>query len=201
MKPFTQPVPRVLGWVWIAIAVLNLVDLALRGRSHAAVIAAAVLVLSIGAVYVLALRPRVVVTERGVRLVNPLREAFVPWSAFTWADVTDVLRVHAGDRVFRSWPLRETKRARVRDNLRRANGYADAPEEDDPRRMRPVDFKARQLRDEAEKRKARPVTAGGGPAAADAGPVLDEPTVVWSPDAVAAVGVPLLLLLAAVLLG
>ncbi|GAB3208972.1 PH domain-containing protein [Marinactinospora thermotolerans] len=186
MRPFTQPLPRVLGWVWIAIVAVNLVDLALRGRTYAAVVAAALLVFSVGVTYVLALRPKVVATEEGVRVVNPLREAFIPWQAFTWADVTDVLRVHAGDRVFRSWPLRETKRAKVRDNLRRADGYVELAEED-PRRMRPVDFVARQLRDEAEKRKARPLSEQA------------EPTVVWSPDAIVALGAPAFLLVAALL--
>ncbi|RCV49666.1 PH domain-containing protein [Marinitenerispora sediminis] len=192
MTTFTQPVPRVLGWIWIAVVLLNLIDLAVRGRSYAAVVAGAVLLLSAGAVYVLALRPRVVATDRGVRVVNPLREVFVPWAAFTWADVTDVLRVHAGDQVFRSWPLRETRRARVRDNLRRAASSADvtAVDDRDPRDMRPTELVARQLRQEAERGRAR-VPADGGAAT--------EPSVLWSPDALVALGVPLLLL-AAVLL-
>ncbi|TQN32944.1 PH (Pleckstrin Homology) domain-containing protein [Haloactinospora alba] len=192
MRPITAPLSRFLGWAWVVLAALLLVDLALNGAGRQSLVAGAVVLLTVGGAYVLWLRPRVVPALSGVRLVNPLRETFVPWPAFTWADVTDVLRVHAGERVFRSWPLRETKRARVRQNLRRANGYADAPDED-PSRMRPAELAAKQLRDEAERCRARPGAGGGSD--------TEEPVTSWSPDALAALGIPVVLLLAALLLG
>lgn len=201
MKPFFAPVSRILGWVWVVAALLLLADVFINGRDHVSVIAAAVLLVSLGGDYVLWLRPRVVPTESGVRLINPMREAFIPWSAFTWADVTDVLRVHAGDQVFRSWPLRETRRAKVRENLRRAGGLVDATEEADARDLRPVELAARQLREEAERRKAQPAgPSGEGSVATEAGVVRTEPSMLWSPDAVVAVGAPLLLLVGALLL-
>lgn len=183
MTTFRQPVSHVLGWAWVVLSVFLLVDLVVRGSDVRAVVSGAVLLVTVGAAYVLAVRPKVVTTEEGVRLVNPLREVFVPWSAFTWADVTDVLRVHAGDRVFRSWSMRESKRAEVRQNLRRLNGFGQ--ERDDPRQMRPAERVAWALRSEAERRRAR---SGSG----DASSV---PTVVWSPDAVAALAVPVALCL------
>lgn len=189
MRVFRQPLPQVIGWVWLAVSVFLLVDLVLNGTDGRSLVAGAVVLLTAGGAYVLALRPRVVAEEDGVRLVNPLREVFVPWHSFTWADVTDVLRVHAGERVFRSWPLRETRRARVRDNLRRANGFGGA-EEEDPRRMRPAELVAWELRSRAERHGAREL---GGREAAGGGP-----TVLWSPDAVAALAVPLVLVIVAV---
>ncbi|CAM4041511.1 PH domain-containing protein [Nocardiopsis gilva] len=196
MKPFTAPLSRVLGWVWIGVVVLLLIDLLVNGGGRTAVVAAAVLLCTVGATYVLWLRPRVAAQEDGVRVVNPLRETFVPWAAFTWADVTDVLRIHAGGQVIRSWPLRETKRAVVRDNLRRAGsdgGPILEEESDDPRELRPVNLVARQLREEAQRRKAEPTAA----AADDSGAL----STVWSPDALVALGVPVLLLVAALLVG
>ncbi|MBB4933975.1 hypothetical protein F4561_004795 [Lipingzhangella halophila] len=206
MKPLAAPAPRALGWVWVGLAALLLVDLAISRTDAGRLVPAAALLCTVGAVYVLWLRPRVVPTEHGVRLVNPMRETFVPWSAFTWADVTDVVRVHAGERVFRSWPLRETKRQKVRDNLRRAGGYADPEtEEGDLHTMRPMDAAAKQLRDEAEKRKA---TLGGDAEAGQSGERPPEgaaapsaPMTRWSPDSVAALAGPLVLLLAATQLG
>ncbi|WP_067968679.1 PH domain-containing protein [Nocardiopsis trehalosi] len=204
VKPLTAPASRVLAWVWIGAVVLLMGDLALRGSGASSLVAAAVLLVSVGGVYVLWLRPKVVPTERGVRLVNPLRDTFVPWSAFTWADVTDVLRVHAGDRVYRSWPLRETKRAKVRENLRREGDRFALDDGADPRDLRPVDLAARNLRAEAERRKARPAaTADGGavPGAEGAAGVegADAPVTVWAPDALVALGVPLVLLVAVLL--
>ncbi|GLU49570.1 PH domain-containing protein [Nocardiopsis ansamitocini] len=191
MKTFKQPVPRVLAWVWLGVVAFNLVDLAMRGRTSAAVVAAAVLLCTAGAAYVLALRPKIVTTPLGVRVINPLRETFVPWSAFTWADVTDVLRVHAGGQVIRSWPLRETKRAHVRANLRYAEDGWGGDQQDDPRAMRPVTLMAWELRGEAERRKARPSEEAEG-----GGAVGTEPTVLVSPDAVVALAVPVILLVA-----
>ncbi|GAB3461722.1 hypothetical protein GCM10027570_47740 [Streptomonospora sediminis] len=191
MKPLVSPMSRVLGWGWVAVVALLLVDLVLNGDGASSMFAGAVLLFTVGGAYVLWLRPRVVPTDEGVRLVNPLRETFVPWSVFTWADVTDVLRVHAGDRVYRSWPLRETKRAKVRENLRRAgDGPVPALDEGtDPRSLRPVDFAARQLREEAERRKAQPQHGSG-----DGATVQREPATVWAPDAAAALGIPVFLL-------
>ncbi|UOE22080.1 PH domain-containing protein [Thermobifida halotolerans] len=179
-----------MGWAWMAVSVLLLVDLVVRGTDMRAVVSGAVLLITVGAAYVLAVRPKVVATEEGVRLVNPLREVFVPWTAFTWADVTDVLRVHAGDQVFRSWPLREGKRSEVRENLRRAGGFGE--DRDDPREMRPTERVAWILRGEAERRRAR---SAGGAREGAAGP-----TVVWAPDAVAALAVPVVLFAGALLL-
>ncbi|WP_393916639.1 PH domain-containing protein [Halostreptopolyspora alba] len=194
-----------MAWLGVGLAALLMVDLATSDTDAGRLVPGAALLCAVGGVYVLWLRPRVVATEHGVRLVNPMRETFVPWSAFTWADVTDVVRVHAGDRVFRSWPLRETSRRKVRDNLRRAGGHVDPTPEEDPRTMRPMDAAAKRLREEAERRRAalgdgteagrpdeRPREGTGFPGA---------PVTRWSPDSVAALAGPLVLLLAAALLG
>ncbi|MFC3997021.1 PH domain-containing protein [Nocardiopsis sediminis] len=198
MKPLTAPVSRVMAWVWAGIVVVLLGDLALNGSGRSSLVAGAVLLVSVGAAYVLWMRPRVVPTQRGLRIINPMRETFVPWSAFTWADVTDVLRVHAGDRVVRAWPLRETKRAQVRENLRRAGDGVALDDDADPRELRPMDLAARELRREAERRKADPAPSGPEPAGA---PGVTEPTTVWSPDSVAALLIPLFLLAMALLVG
>ncbi|MBR8741277.1 PH domain-containing protein [Nocardiopsis sp. MG754419] len=149
---------RVLAIVWIVIAVLLLVDLVLRGTDRTAWIAGSVLLVTIAGVHLAWLRPRVVSTPRGIRMVNPVREIFVPWSAVVWVDVVDVLRVHTAEGVYRSWPLRETKRSKVRENLRRESGYLDPGDDGDPTTMRPVELVARELRQDAERYKARPLS-------------------------------------------
>lgn len=149
---------RLMAAAWVVIAVLLLLDVLIRGEGRQAWIAGAVLAGSVAVVYLVWLRPRVVVTERGLRVINPLRETFVPWAAVQWVDVTDVLRVHTRQTIVRSWPLRETKRAKVRDNMRRDAGFLDPDEGEDPTQMRPVDLAARQLRQDAERYKTRPLT-------------------------------------------
>nr|WP_017608161.1 PH domain-containing protein [Nocardiopsis xinjiangensis] len=160
---------RVMGVVWTVVALLLLIDVLLRGEGRMAWIASAFLAASVAGVYIMWLRPRVVSTERGLRMINPLREVFVPWSAVEWIDVLDVLRVHTPAGVVRSWPLRESKRSKVRENMRRDSGHIDTDVDDDPERARPVDLMARDLRRDAERHRARPL---GGPIkdADEAGP-------------------------------
>lgn len=149
---------RVMAIVWVVVAVLLLLDLVLRGSNRMAWISGSVLLLTIAGVYLVWLRPRVVSTPRGIRMVNPLRETFVPWPAVVWVDVLDVLRVHSPQGVFRSWPLRETKRSKVRENLRKDSGYLDPGEDDGPTKPRPMELAARDLRQDAERYKARPLS-------------------------------------------
>jgi hypothetical protein len=194
---------RVMATAWVVVAVLLLLDLVLRGQDRMAWIAGAILVLSVAAVYVVWLRPRVVSTERGIRMVNPLRETFVPWAAVRWVDVVDVLRVHTPERVLRSWPLRETRRARVRENMRRDSGYLDSDDDGDPAAMRPVDLVARDLRRDAERYRTRPLTGPikeideEGPAALGA---EERPQTMVPVEVIVVLGVPVLLLLAVLLI-
>lgn len=148
---------RVMACVWITVAVLLLLDVFWRGEGRSAWIAGAVLTASISLVYLVWVRPRVVSTERGIRMVNPLKETFVPWSAVLWVDVVDVLRVHTPEKVVRSWPLRETKRAKVRENLRRESGPLESGGEGETA-VRPVDMMAHDLRRDAERYKAQPLS-------------------------------------------
>lgn len=186
MKTYISPAARVLGWLGLGAAALLLADVAWRGTGSRSAVPALTLFILMGLIVIFALRPRVVTSEQGIRVVNPMREVFVPWSAFTGADVTDVLRVHAGERVFRAWAVRENKRRRVRDNLRRVEGNAGAPEEALSEEERPANRAARHLLEEARAHQGR---AGAA----------HEPVVTWSPAAVAAVAVPAAMLLVVVL--
>lgn len=55
--------------------------------------------------YVLGLRPGVLEEIDGVLVRNPLRSTRVPWGAITNVDVTDVLRIHAGDQTIRCFAV------------------------------------------------------------------------------------------------
>ncbi|WP_190394139.1 PH domain-containing protein [Nocardiopsis quinghaiensis] len=194
---------RVAAIVWIVVAALLLLDVAWRGEGRQAWIAGALLAATVSVVYLVWLRPRVVSTERGLRVVNPLRETFVPWAAVLWVDVTDVLRVHTPGQIVRSWPLRETKRQRVRDNMRRDSGYLDPDSDDGPAGTRPVDLAARQLRQDAERYKTRPLSGPirdvdeAGPAALGA---EDEPQTMVPVEVIVVIAATAVLLVAVFLL-
>lgn len=169
----------------------NLIDIAVRGSDWDSVLAVAALTAVSGLVFVLVLRPRVAHTENGLRIVNPLRNTWIPWKSVTEIDVTDVLRVHVGEEAHRVWALRE-KRRRPKFSVLGGGGtptqtHLGSTSTQEP--PLPVEFMADQLRNDVER---RAITAQG-----EAGTVRVE----WSPVALLAVVAPVLALLAAIVLG
>ena len=91
---FRSPTAAVVWVVWLLFAVGNWVDLAVQGRDHTSVVAAAVLLLATGAAYVTAQRPRIIADEAGVTVRNPLRDHRIGWAGVAKVDLVDLLRVH-----------------------------------------------------------------------------------------------------------
>jgi hypothetical protein len=119
----------VLSWAWFVVAVIVLVDLAVQGRDHTAVVAAAAVLAITGIVYSCAWRPRIVADASGITMVNPVRDHQVPWAAVTKVDVVNAVRVHctpapgAGrGKILYSWAVQSSPRSARRASLRR-----DAP--------------------------------------------------------------------------
>ena len=86
--------PVVVWWIWLAFALINAVDLAIQGPGHFAVVVTAILVAVTGVVYACALRPRVIASDAGLVVKNPVRDHRVPWGALEAVDVGDWVRVH-----------------------------------------------------------------------------------------------------------
>ena len=93
-QTFRSPTALVVWVVWLLFAVGNWIDLAVQGRDHASVVAAAVLLLATGVAYVTAQRPRVLVDDAGMTVRNPVRDHRISWAAITDVDLMDLLRVH-----------------------------------------------------------------------------------------------------------
>jgi hypothetical protein len=93
-QTFRSSTGLVVWWVWLLFAAANLVDLAVQGRDHLSLIAAAILLMVTGLAYVAAQRPRVIVDDARLTIRNPLRDYRVGWAGVTKTTVTDLLRVH-----------------------------------------------------------------------------------------------------------
>jgi hypothetical protein len=93
-QTFRSTTALVVWVVWVLFAVGNWIDLAVQGRDHSSVVAAAILLLATGVAYVTALRPRVLVDDAGVTIKNPVRDHRISWAAVTDVDLMDLLRVH-----------------------------------------------------------------------------------------------------------
>jgi Bacterial PH domain len=114
-QTFRSPTAVVVWWVWLLFAAANLIDLAVQGRDHLALVAAAILVLATGVAYVAAERPRIVADTSGVTVVNPLRDHRVGWASVSQVDLADLLRVHVDlglgrTKVIHSWAVQYSRR-------------------------------------------------------------------------------------------
>jgi Bacterial PH domain len=180
---FRRTGPVVFWWVWLAFAVLNVVDLAIQGSGHFALVVTAILIAITGVVYACALRPRVVASDAGLMVKNPVRDHRIPWGAVEAVDVGDWVRVHctpapgaAAGKTIDCWALFAP--ARYRRKARRTaqtRAFAAGPKVSDEARslmsMTAVQAMAMQM-DERARRERAAGAAGGAPAASWAWPAL-----------------------------
>jgi Bacterial PH domain len=113
-QTFRSPTAIIIWWVWLLFAVANLVDLAVQGRDHVSLVAAAILLLATGVAYVTAQRPRIIADSGGVTVVNPLRDHHIGWAGVTRVDLADLLRIHCQeqgrDKAIYSWAVHYSRR-------------------------------------------------------------------------------------------
>jgi hypothetical protein len=123
-QTFRSVTAVIIWWVWVLFAVANLIDLAVQGRDHLAVVAAAILVLATGVAYVAAERPRVISADEGVTVRNPLRDHRIPWHLVSKVDLADLLRVHCRqpgkdkDKVISAWAVHYSRRRQLTGEMR-----------------------------------------------------------------------------------
>ncbi|MFC4586618.1 hypothetical protein [Sphaerisporangium corydalis] len=205
MKPevFRSKTAWVLGWVWMAFAAFNAVDLVTHGTIPSALVAGAVLAVLTAAVFVGCLRPAILPREDGILVRNPLRNVMVPWKAVDGIHVSHSIIIESGDETVRCWAPQSSARERAKA-VRRGAPSVPAKSGRYPTTQPQVskaeqaaaqamagrthaDWVAQQLTETAEK-KSR-TEGADGPA-----------TTTWSPSALGAVAAALLLIIAALIL-
>jgi hypothetical protein len=119
---FRSPFAVVIWWAWLLFALGNLIDLAVQGRDHFSVVAAFILVLVTGVVYTTAQRPRILAADDGLTIVNPFRQHRIGWAAVTAVEATDLVRVRCewpdGSRVIYSWAVGSSRRRQATQQMR-----------------------------------------------------------------------------------
>ena len=213
---FRSPIATLIWWIWVLFAVGNLIDLAVQGRDHLSVIAACTLLVITGIVYATAQRPRIIADDDGLTIVNPVRETRVGWPAVVGFDSTELLRVRclwtAEDgtesdmKAFYAWAAHSSRRRKLAEEMRaqrRARGGGGstravryggfgAPPVDDAPPPAPlgldVDIVAATLTERAEQVRSDAVSVRAVP-----------PVSSWYWPAIAAILVPVLALVIAVL--
>jgi hypothetical protein len=125
---FRSPIATLIWWIWVLFAVGNLIDLAVQGRDHLSAVAACTLLVITGIVYATAQRPRIIADDDGLTIVNPVRETRVGWPAVVGFDSTELLRVRclwtAEDgtesdmKAFYAWAAHSSRRRRLAEEMR-----------------------------------------------------------------------------------
>lgn len=156
---FRSSAGRFFGWAWIVFAVANLVDIAVRGRDAESLFATAVLLLGTGIAYAVALRPRIVAGDTGVRLRNIVRDAWIPWTAVDRIAGPDAVNVHCHgrERPLRAWVLQTSPRSRAKFERRALREDKKMPDAvaSCARGRTPTDFANERLTEMAEEHARR----------------------------------------------
>lgn len=96
---------RAVAVAWVLFVLFNVWDVGRRDWPRSGVVALLVVGGLSVVVYAVAWRPAVVADTAGVEIRNPARTISLPWSQITEIDATDALRIHVGERVYRSWAV------------------------------------------------------------------------------------------------
>ncbi|MEU4404469.1 hypothetical protein AB0F88_08090 [Streptosporangium sp. NPDC023963] len=124
---FRSTLATVVGWVWMAFAAFNAVDLIVRYSGQASMVAAAVLGVLTALVFVTCLRPAVILSEEGVGVRNPLRNAFVPWRDVDEVTVSHSITIVSGGERVRCWVPQASARERAAAARRGRSAAAPVP--------------------------------------------------------------------------
>ncbi|MEZ0072765.1 hypothetical protein [Planotetraspora sp. GP83] len=188
---YRSKVAQVFGWAWFVFAAYNAWDLIAHGSMPSALIAGAVLGVITVFVFLLALRPAIVVEEGGVRVRNPLRNAWIPWNAVGDVLVSNVIVIESGHTTVRCWTPHATTRERVKAVGRAGKAASRADMSMAERAMAEAagrthaDWVAQQLTEMSASR--RDASTG-------------EIRVTWSPSALAAVAAVVVLVVVTLVL-
>jgi hypothetical protein len=101
-EQYLSPSNRITGVIVLVIGLLGLLDIVLEWRTMSGLMVACIIVILMVLAYVGLIRPTVTLSPEQLLLRNHLRDHAIPWSKVTGVDVTDILRVHAGDDKFRA---------------------------------------------------------------------------------------------------
>ncbi len=193
---FRSKTALVLGWIWMAFAAFNAVDLTVHYGGSSSMTAAAVLAVLTALVFVTCLRPATVLTEEGVLVRNPIRNTFVPWRLVDGVTVSHSIVITSQGRSVRCWTPQTSGRERAAAMRRGSPPSTRGRLRTEPVRSKAeqaaaealagkthADWVAEQITERAEA--ARRVTPG------IAGDLPDPGTarVAWAPSALVAMAV------------
>jgi Bacterial PH domain len=139
---FRRGTPFVLWWIWVVFVIFNLAQVIIPDHDYFSLELGAGLLALTGVAYATALRPRVVASDDGIVVHNPVRDHFIRWGAVTGVYLGDSVELSCArpapgkDKTIHCWALYSNRRSRmkqqqigVRSWLRNSPGSSRAPAE------------------------------------------------------------------------
>jgi hypothetical protein len=201
---YRSTVALVIWWVWAVFAAANLIDLAVQGHDHFAAVVAAVLLVITGVAFVAGFRPRLTADDTGLHVSNPLRNHRVPWGSVQSMELGDSLEIRCAwqddgpqRRKLYAWAVHSPRRSRLKTELRAQRKVRAEERRSETFSRMPEEARAAMTRTDAEhiynslQSRADRARAAGAQAGVPAGP----PVSRWDWPAVAALLVPVVLLI------
>ena len=117
---FRRGTPLVLWWIWIAFVVFNLVQIIVPDHDYFSLEMSAGLLAVTGVAYATALRPRVIASDDGIVVHNPVRDHQVRWGAVSGVYVGDSVELSClrpaprKDKTIYCWALYSNRRSRLK---------------------------------------------------------------------------------------
>jgi Bacterial PH domain len=121
---FRRGGPLALWWLWVAFAVFNFFDVAVRDHDYFSVELTAGLLAITAVVYACTLRPRVVADDNGINVYNPYRDHLARWHAVNGVFLGDSVEIVCTrpspkkDKTIYCWALYAGRRSRRRGQAR-----------------------------------------------------------------------------------
>ena len=121
---FRLPAPLILFWLWVAFALFNFFDVAVRDHDYFSLELTAGLLAVTAVMYACTLRPRVTADANAVRVYNPYRDHVAPWGAVSGVYLGDSVEISCArpgpksTRTIYCWALYSGRRSRQRAQLR-----------------------------------------------------------------------------------
>lgn len=117
---FRRGTPFILWWIWIAFAIFNVVQVIIPDHDYFSLELTAGLLAVTGLAYATALRPRVIASDDGIVVHNPVRDHLARWGAISGVYLGDSVELSCArpaprkDKTIYCWALYSNRRSRTK---------------------------------------------------------------------------------------
>jgi hypothetical protein len=147
----------VIWWVWAAFAAANLIDLAIQGHDHFALVVVAILLVITGVAFVTGFRPRLTADDEGLVINNPLRNHQVPWGCVESMELGDSLEIQCSwqdggprRKKLYGWAVHSPRRSRLKTEIKAQRKVRSAERRSETFSRMPAEAKAAMAKTDAE---------------------------------------------------